>query len=397
MPLKPKRKGSDLSAYPSSPQCGRRELVVSRRSGNELRRRSLLGIHTQGDVAACQQVVQGLQRVTRDLLLVVEGQMAFAHTPQGATAVVVVGQGDHPGVLVHEEITLGVDVALTLLDVALYFPGAVQLEAGVFRVDVTGFQHVGVLQARLGQLARVVGQEDFLLADQFPVVTVRSTVVHGEVVGGTHTVGGGTRTVIGDLRSTAYTTLTGVVYPGHARFLQLVEGIVYQQHVTRQTGRGVHPLFEEQQGVGHAGRIDVRHQVRITDFLFHLDQGEGAVGLRHGLYIPAMHVQTVAGHVVPDHFRTGFRNREHERRTRLDVLHAVAAIDQLGLPGSTLDLVIYALREAHGTVGLVHRHAEGFRVALEQRNLARGQVVAILLVVLRSDDELRLLKIGRAH
>src|SRR5690554_3155969 len=110
MPLKPKRKGSDLSAYPSSPQCGRRELVVSRRSGNELRRRSLLGIHTQGDVAACQQVVQGLQRVTRDLLLVVEGQMAFAHTPQGATAVVVVGQGDHPGVLVHEEITLGVEI-----------------------------------------------------------------------------------------------------------------------------------------------------------------------------------------------------------------------------------------------------------------------------------------------
>src|SRR5690606_11305085 len=217
MPLKPKRKVCDLSAHPSSPQSGRCELVVGRRSSNELRCRSLLGVHAQSDVAACQQVVQSLQSVTRNLLLVVEGQVTVSYTPQGATAVVAVGQGDHPGVLVHAEVTLGVDVALTLLDVALYFPGAAQLEAGVFRVDVTGLQHVGVLQARLGQLARVVGQEHFLLANQFPVVTVRSTVVHGEVVGSTHTVGCGTRTVVGYLRSTAHTTLTGVVYQAMRR------------------------------------------------------------------------------------------------------------------------------------------------------------------------------------
>src|SRR5690606_31386479 len=169
------------------------------------------------------------------------------------------------------------------------------------RIDVTGFEHVGVLQPRLGQLAGVVGQEDFLLADQFPVVTVRSTVVHGEGVGGAHAVGGSTRTVIGDLRSAAYTTLTGVVYPGHARFLQLGEGIVYQQLVARHTVRGVHPVVEEQEVVGHGGRVDVGHQVRIADFLFPVDQGVGTVGLRHGLHVPAMHVQTVAGHVVPDH------------------------------------------------------------------------------------------------
>src|SRR5690554_973443 len=331
---------SPPSTYACRPQRCRCELIVGRRSTTVLRSRGFFGVHAQSDVAACQQVVQGLQGVARDLLLVVEGQVTFAHTPQGATTVVVISQADHPGVLVHEEVTLSVDVALTLLDITLHFPHAMQLEAGVFRVDVTGFQHVGVLQARLGQLTGVVGQEDFLLADQFPVVTVRSTVVHGEVVGGTHTVGGGTRTVIGDLRSTAYTTLTGVVYPGHARFLQLVEGIVYQQHVTRQTGRGVHPLFEEQQGVGHAGRIDVGHQVRITDFLFHLDQGVGTVGLRHGLHVPAMHVQTIAGHVVPDHLGPALRNREDEGGTRLDVLHAVTTIDQSGLASGALDLII---------------------------------------------------------
>src|SRR5690554_8212850 len=140
MPLKPKRKVCDLSAHPSSPQSGRCELVVGRRSSKELRCRSLLGVHAQSDVSGCQPVVQSLQSVTRNLLLVVEGQETRTYTPQGATAVIVVRRGDHPGVLVHEEVTLGVDVALTLLDVALYFPGAVQLEAGVFRVDVTGFQ-----------------------------------------------------------------------------------------------------------------------------------------------------------------------------------------------------------------------------------------------------------------
>src|SRR5690606_25341613 len=376
---------SPPSTYACRPQRCRCELVVGRRSNTILRSRGFFGIHAQSDVATCQQVVQGLQGVARNLLLVVEGQVSFAHTPQGATAVVVISQADHPGVLVHEEVALGVDVALTLLDVTLYFPHPMQLEAGVFRIDVTGFEHVGILHARLGQLTGVVGQEDFLLADQFPVVTVRSTVVHGEVVGGGHAVGGSTRTVIGDLRSAAYTTLTGVVYPGHARFLQLVEGIVYQQNVTRQTGRGVHPLFEEQQVVGHARRIDVGHQVRIADFLFHLDQGVGTVGLRHGLHVPAMHVQTVAGHVVPDHLTAGLRNREDEGGTRLDVLHAVATIDQPGLTGGTLDLVIHALREAHGTVGLVHRHTEGFRIALEQGDLTGGQVLAILLVVLGSD------------
>src|SRR5690606_33860035 len=195
---------------------------------------------------------------------------------------------------------------------------------------------------------------------------VRSTVVHGEVVGGTHTVGGGTRTVIGDLRSTAYTTLTGVVYPGHARFLQLVEGIVYQQHVTRQTGRGVHPLFEEQQGLGHARRIDVAHQVRITDFLFHLAQSVGTVGLRHGLHVPAMHAQTVAGHVVPAHPGPALRNREDERGTRLDVLHAVGTVDQSGLASGALDLTIARLREANCPTALAYRHADGFRIAFEQ-------------------------------
>src|SRR5690606_13775224 len=87
--------------------------------------------------------------------------------------------------------------------------------------------------------------------------------------------------------------------------------------------------------------------------------------------------------------------REDEGGTRLDVLHAVATIDQPGLTGGTLDLVIHALREAHGTVGLVYRHPEGFRIAFEQGDLTGSQVLAMLLVILRSDHEFRLLVLER--
>src|SRR5690606_20532415 len=200
--------------YASSPQSRRRELVVGRRGAAELRCRGFLCIHAQGDVATCQQVIQGFHGVARNLVLVVEGQVPFTYTPQGTTTVIVVSQGDHPGVFIHKEVTLGVDVALTLLHVTLYFPGTVQFEAGVLGIDVTGLEHISVLQTRLGQLAGVVRQKDLFLADQFPVIAVRSATVHGEVVSGTHAVGSGTRTVIGDLRGATYTTLTGVVYPG---------------------------------------------------------------------------------------------------------------------------------------------------------------------------------------
>src|SRR5690606_16831193 len=105
-------------------------------------------------------------------------------------------------------------------------------------------------------------------------------------------------------------------------------------------------------------------------------------------HVPAMHVQTVAGHVVPDHLTAGLRNREDEGGTRLDVLHAVTTIDQTGITSGALDLVIHALRESYGPAALVHRHAEGFRIAFEQSDLAGGQVVAILLVVLGSNHEL---------
>src|SRR5690606_36653108 len=99
---------SPPSTYACRPQSCRCELIVGRRSTTVLRSRGFIGIHAQSEVPACQQVVLGLQGVARDLLLVVERQVPFAHTPQRATAVIVIRQADHPGGLVHEEVTLSV-------------------------------------------------------------------------------------------------------------------------------------------------------------------------------------------------------------------------------------------------------------------------------------------------
>src|SRR5690606_35873364 len=133
----------------SRTQGGRSEFVI-RGGAAELRCGGFLVVHAQSNVAACQQVVQGLGGITGQLLGVVLDQVALAHAPQGATAIVVIVQHDGPGVLIHEEVTLCVDVTLACLDVALYFPHAVQLEAGVLRVDVTGLQDIAVLQFRIG-------------------------------------------------------------------------------------------------------------------------------------------------------------------------------------------------------------------------------------------------------
>ncbi len=103
-----------------------------------------------------------------------------------------------------------------------------------------------------------------------------------------------------------------------------------------------------------------------------------------------MNVQAVAGVVVPDYLGTGLRNRER-KGTVTEVGNTVTTVNQLGLTGSRLDLVVHRLRVANATLSLVYRHAEGFRIALEQGDLTRGQIVLVLLVVLSRDHELRLL------
>ncbi|MNN40955.1 hypothetical protein D3C81_1550470 [compost metagenome] len=123
---------------------------------------------------------------------------------------------------------------------------------------MAGLDDVGVFQLRIIQLVAVVGDVHLLLAHQLPGVTIRGAVEHVVVVRGGQAVGGGGRAVVGHLGRAAHAALAGVVEPGQARFLDLVDGLVHQQHVTGQARRGGHVLDEEEQHVLRLALVHVR-------------------------------------------------------------------------------------------------------------------------------------------
>lgn len=147
-----------------------------------------LVLHAQGQVTTGLQVVAGFQGVPRYLVVVVVLGMGFGDTPQVTAAIVLIDDCGLPGVLVDIEVTLGIDVALAGLEGGFHVPDAVQLVAGQILVDMTGLEDVRVLEVRGVQAVAVVRDVQLLLADQFPVVAIRGTVVHVQLVGGAHAV-----------------------------------------------------------------------------------------------------------------------------------------------------------------------------------------------------------------
>ncbi len=316
--------------------------------------------------------------------------MRLAYTPQLATTVVVVDVSGLPGVLVDKHVTLGVDMALSRLDVGNHFPDAVQLIARQILVDMTSLEDLVVLDLRRAQLVVVVGDEHLALAHQLPVVTIRSAVVQVEVVGGTHAVSSGTWAVVGDLRSATNAALTSVVDPRHTRGCYLVDGLVDQQHVTGQTRRVGYLLFEVIQHLGRTAGLVVLQPFRNSVLLDKTDNVVVAVDLRSGLHHGALEgVTTVAGNVVPDYFQAVSRDREGVGQAV--VLQAVAALYQRGVGGIGSSRIVYRLREGSGAMAGEYTHLEGVRVALEHRDLARSQVISVLLIVGGGDHKQRLL------
>ncbi|MNP36605.1 hypothetical protein D3C76_1300070 [compost metagenome] len=156
--------------------------------------------------------------------------------------------------------TLGIHMPLIGLDRGDHLPDPMQLIAGQVLVDVPGLDHIGVLEVRRVELVAVVGDVHFLLADQLPVIAIRRSGKHVEVVRGAQPVGRGAHAVIGHLRCPAHTALTGVVDPGLAGFLDLVEGFVNQQHVARQARRRGDFLLEIVEDVFIAAWLQVSQQ-----------------------------------------------------------------------------------------------------------------------------------------
>ena len=197
-------------------------------------------------------------------------------------------------------------MALARLESGLYHPHPVQLVTGQVGVDVQRGEDVGVAHLIAMQLVGVVGHDHLLAPDQGPVVAVRRAVEHIQLVVGAQAVGGGARIVVGDIGRPSHAALAGVVEPGLARLLYLVEGIHHQQQATGQAGRGQHLLLEQGDAVveflsGHTRRV-----VEEQHVLDELDQGifaaTGRCGLGDGAtYLLAAPVQQV----IPDHLQPG--------------------------------------------------------------------------------------------
>lgn len=155
---------------------------------------------------------------------------------------------------------------------------------------------------------------------------------------------------------------------------------------------GGHPLLDH---VEHAALLvgrEIGDLFGVHLLLLEAHRGVGAIHLRGDLDVAAPVVAThIAGDVVPQHLDAILRNREGVVATLLEVGQAVAVVDRLHQQGALFRRVLNGRRHRGGAMGGVDGNPVALRVALEQRQLAIAQLVAVLLGVGRGDDEQRFL------
>ena len=93
------------------------------------------------------------------------------------------------------------------------------------------------LSVLLCSLYELYGTYHFLLAEQLPVVALGAAVVHVELVGGAQVIGVGAGIVEGHVGRAAHAALAGVVDPRPAVLLRLIQRLVHEQDLARQTRR----------------------------------------------------------------------------------------------------------------------------------------------------------------
>ncbi|MNY05211.1 hypothetical protein D3C86_1379230 [compost metagenome] len=192
------------------------------------------------------------------------------------------------------------------------------------------------------------------------------------------------------MRCTPYAALAGVVDPRQARFLDLVDGLVDQDHAAGHARWSGDLLFVVVQDVVGLPGIDAFHQLRESQFVFVLDNVVRTIGLRGSLGRNTFHVAAaITVGVVPVHLHTVLWNRERVIAGLSEVHQAVAIGGQFGgyraFPGDVIDV----LWRGCGALGLEHRDLVAVRIALEHRQLARGQLVLVLVDIGCRDHELR--------
>src|SRR5690606_15620028 len=165
---------------------------------------------------------------------------------------------------------------------------------------------------------------------------------------------------------------------------------------TRQASRRQYVLLEVEQYVFVFVRRKVAQLGTEGKLILQTHNGVFAIGLRSCLTNnTAYATATVTNDVVPHHFQTVLRNRESH--TFHEVRQTVTTVQQFGGGGVGFGRIVNVLRVCRSTTSLVHRHTVGFRVLFKHRFLPVGEVGRVLLVVSRSNHDLRLVIRERIH
>ncbi|MCY1300905.1 hypothetical protein D9M70_504930 [compost metagenome] len=254
---------------------------------------------------------------------------------------------------------------------------------------MTGLDQILVFHRGAGNPVVVVGDVDFPLAGQGPVVAVRGAVEHVLVVDGAQSVRGRARCVVGEQRCAAHAALAGVVAPGLAGLRDLVEGLADQRGIAGQACRALGHRLVVEQGVVQARIVATLLVVAGEHFVLRGDRGEAAIALHRRLRRTA-HDEgaAVAGDVVPQRLDATLRDRE--RNTAEGIDEAIAAFHQRGAGGVFEDVVVDPLWRRAGAARRVDRHLEAVRVGIEQGDLPGGELVLVLVQVGLGDGEQRL-------
>ncbi len=169
---------------------------------------------------------------------------------------------------------------------------------------------------------------------------------------------------------------------------------MHQQDVAGEARRRDHLLDEERDNVVEFLLDHPLAVVLEMKLVFELDQRIGAATRGRGLRDLARGVdRTPAQNVIPDRLQAVLRNRKR------DALHragdTVAAFDQLGSGGDDFRLLVDARRRGGAAACRVHVHPEGVGVRAQQRFVARGQLVGILIGIVRGDGKQhRIVRVG---
>ncbi|MNH13655.1 hypothetical protein D3C79_732340 [compost metagenome] len=233
----------------------------------------------------------------------------------------------------------------------------------------------------------MVRNVDFLLTDDGPVVAVWRTVEQAVFVVHAKTSRAGRR-VITHGRCATNPALARAVLPGLARGGGRIDELVTDHDLAFLAHR-----FQggEQEVGGYTVRGlqgFVRARPDREDLVVDLFQHLFLVGVHHrlavvGLFSVGAPLQGMVEHQLAAVLR------DRERRGTPGVFGVVVVILEFGSDGVFLDLVFQALIKAEVAVARVDRDLESIRVSLEQRLLAIGQVVGVLVHVLRIDHEQR--------